>query len=271
MPPLPPSIACKECGHINESERVYCHNCGVKLDRSALVTPAQQQKQPSAEEVREKKVREIRKLMAPGGGFLKKQGVMLGKMLACALGFAVLIDGALPPQNLPQVPKGVIVDLPQIDKQLETLVAAPAGQQLELSQKEINAYLKVRFRKRAYALSSVAPITRSCVALEDGVAHLILRAEILGFPLYVSFSEQLHIDKKNGLKATCVGMRLGRLPLPGWVQQSAATGLPGIMASLKREGQLLQQAASAEIEPGKIVLRSSGPSAKPPSAPPAKP
>src|SRR5881394_2951290 len=28
-------IVCGECRHENEAERIYCHNCGERLDRSA--------------------------------------------------------------------------------------------------------------------------------------------------------------------------------------------------------------------------------------------
>ena len=37
MPPeTSPTIQCKQCDYVNEPERVYCHNCGTKLDRSVL-------------------------------------------------------------------------------------------------------------------------------------------------------------------------------------------------------------------------------------------
>ena len=29
-------LVCPECRHENEPERVYCHSCGAKLDRSAV-------------------------------------------------------------------------------------------------------------------------------------------------------------------------------------------------------------------------------------------
>ena len=30
------TLTCAECGFVNEAERVYCHNCGKKLDRSLI-------------------------------------------------------------------------------------------------------------------------------------------------------------------------------------------------------------------------------------------
>ena len=34
------TLTCKECQHVNEEARIYCHNCGTKLDRSLLVEDA---------------------------------------------------------------------------------------------------------------------------------------------------------------------------------------------------------------------------------------
>lgn len=31
-----PKLLCPECQRENESERVYCHDCGARLDRSAV-------------------------------------------------------------------------------------------------------------------------------------------------------------------------------------------------------------------------------------------
>jgi uncharacterized membrane protein YvbJ len=30
------AVVCTECRHENESERVYCHGCGARLDRTAV-------------------------------------------------------------------------------------------------------------------------------------------------------------------------------------------------------------------------------------------
>src|SRR5438067_13528473 len=30
------TLTCPECRHENEIERIYCHSCGARLDRSAL-------------------------------------------------------------------------------------------------------------------------------------------------------------------------------------------------------------------------------------------
>lgn len=37
-------LVCAECRHENEAERIYCHNCGECLDRSAVSTQKKAQR-----------------------------------------------------------------------------------------------------------------------------------------------------------------------------------------------------------------------------------
>src|SRR2546423_13675169 len=53
-----PKVICTECRHDNEPERIYCHNCGERLDRSGVRT---QKKSDSAEEAR----RRLAKMLGP--------------------------------------------------------------------------------------------------------------------------------------------------------------------------------------------------------------
>ena len=50
--PSGPTLTCSQCGFANETERVYCHNCGAKLDRSLL---------PKATETSKDSVAKVRK------------------------------------------------------------------------------------------------------------------------------------------------------------------------------------------------------------------
>src|SRR4029453_16650967 len=54
-------LTCAQCGYENEPERVYCHNCGTKLDRSVLPRDTQTHQETLAETRRR-----IRKMTHPG-------------------------------------------------------------------------------------------------------------------------------------------------------------------------------------------------------------
>ncbi len=53
-------LVCPECQRQNEPERIYCHDCGARLDRSALAKVA-----PKGEDPKETH-RRLHKLFDPG-------------------------------------------------------------------------------------------------------------------------------------------------------------------------------------------------------------
>ncbi len=59
--PDPRKLTCTACQHENEIERVYCHNCGEKLDRSLL--PKADLTKPSEDKA--KVARKVKKMMDP--------------------------------------------------------------------------------------------------------------------------------------------------------------------------------------------------------------
>ena len=59
-----PTLTCKQCNYDNEPERVYCHNCGAKLDRTVLP------KDPAkTKEGKEKTAKRVRRMINPARGF----------------------------------------------------------------------------------------------------------------------------------------------------------------------------------------------------------
>src|SRR6266568_2439636 len=56
-------LTCGACGFANEPERVYCHNCGAKLDRSLLPVVEEDKKEESADAARKR----IKRMTNPAG------------------------------------------------------------------------------------------------------------------------------------------------------------------------------------------------------------
>lgn len=264
MPPYP-TIVCKECGYVNESERVYCHGCGSKLDRALLIAQ-QEQETVSAE----KRHRELKKMMTPGGTFFQRGGRMFLRSVGWAVLVAALIDIALPPAGVPAMPKrGELSDYQQLDLTLERMVAGPAAQATALSEADINAYLKGkgRYNKVPSWITGLVPLTRTFVNLNDGVGRLTLQADIAGYPLYIGLAARLKTDKDAGLSAVCEGGNIGRVQIPAMVARYAGVAIPIVMASFKHERELLGQLESIEIAKGQVTLRSRGTAPATPSTP----
>lgn len=263
MPP-PPTLVCKECGYVNESERVYCHGCGAKLDRTVIL--AEQEKLTVS---REQKQREVKKLMTPRSNSLWR-GLLMGvKTVACGAVAAGVIQMVRPPENVPPLPKkNEVLNLPQIGSDLERLTALPAGQGFIFREVDINTFLLKRpFRKVPSWFTDVIPLPRSFVNLDNGQVRLTVQADLAGYPIYAGITARPKNDPKTGLKPQWVSLNLGRLILPVEVAQFASGALPTLMDSVKHECQLLGQVGSAEISKGQVVLRSRGPLAAPATPP----
>src|ERR1700761_106873 len=99
MPPPPfpaPTLPCKECGYVNEPERVYCHNCGAKLDRSVL---------PKEEQLRrenpDRARKRIMRMANPGANFWKAAFFNTIKSLVYGAVAAAIIVALRAPDELP--------------------------------------------------------------------------------------------------------------------------------------------------------------------------
>jgi predicted amidophosphoribosyltransferase len=53
-------LVCPECQRQNEAERIYCHDCGARLDRSALAKVAPKEEDPKQTQ------RRLKQILDPG-------------------------------------------------------------------------------------------------------------------------------------------------------------------------------------------------------------
>src|SRR5450432_3764320 len=131
------TLICKQCGHENEAERVYCHNCGTKLDRSLL--PDDSKKQDSKKEQHKR----VKKLTNPARGLFVGWVSSLIASILWALLVAASIQMLRPPDGVPPMAKKEeLVDAPQILMGIEDAKALRTPQRLTMDTKAINAYLR---------------------------------------------------------------------------------------------------------------------------------
>ncbi len=133
-----PTLTCKQCNYANEPERVYCHNCGAKLDRSLLP------KEPAkvTEDTQEKARRRVRKLVNPARGFFTNWHKAFFNALASAVTIAALVQMARPPAGIPPVPsKDDLLGAPPLVQDFADLQMQTAPQTRMLSESMIDLYL----------------------------------------------------------------------------------------------------------------------------------
>jgi len=253
-----PSIACKDCGHVNEAQRIYCHNCGTKLDRSHVIEQEKSREEPAA-----KKQRRVRKMMNPGsGGILPvlKTGL---KVIGYAALTAAIIQIARPPEEVPEMPDGA-VETPPLGILLEELTMASGGRQVAFSEADVNRYLKGTVRPSSK--EGVAVFQRAFVNMKEGLLRITSQTAIQGYPLYAGASYRLKIEDGD-LSAIPAGIHLGRLDIPEIAAKHTGPVLDVLLKSLwdslKREKSSMGKIGSVEVLKGQILLRSKG---EPPAA-----
>ena len=127
------TIVCKQCNYANEPERVYCHNCGAKLDRSLL--PKEPVKNPK--ESVEKTRRRVKKMTNPARGFFLHWQKLLPQTILLAVSCAGLIQAARPPGGVPKVPsREDLLDTQPLAEQIEAQESCrPRGSSLSASRR----------------------------------------------------------------------------------------------------------------------------------------
>lgn len=240
-------LVCPECRRENEPERIYCHDCGARLDRSALAkAQAATEEDPAATHKRVKALFDGRRAKTRARFF------QISKFVLSAVAAAAVIQMIRPP-DLPEVPK---VDmLPrQINLDLESAAMDPRSPGLSYSEGEVNAYLGYALKSKKTALSKVLQFERAVAELGEGFYNLTVERSLMGFSLFTtgSFTPVL----QNGvLTSRARAGRLGRLPVHPALMNLVAPYLFGDLASVtERERKSITKLSGVEIHPQTLVF-----------------
>lgn len=148
------NLRCGQCGYENEPERVYCHNCGGKLDRALLPKPEDDKRHEPPEKTRKR----IKKMTNPGSNPVLREFKALLQALFWGAIVAAIYLMAKPPNDVPDA-KAQGGRL--IQSELTEALDSPVPRSLEFSEGDINQALKQSLRGKEGGLipgsSSLAP------------------------------------------------------------------------------------------------------------------
>src|SRR5438874_3357580 len=194
-------LVCAECRHENEAERIYCHNCGERLDRSAVSA------QKTAQDPQEVH-RRLQKMLGPPN-MARRNFFTVSKLALAAAVVAALVEIALPPE-LPARTKDVP---PQVNLDLENAAFYQKAGTLEYSQDQINAYLAYRLTSKKKALNKpMLDFVRATASFRDGACTIGMERSLFGYSIFTQSSYRLEIAAGK-VAATNVGGWIGRLPV----------------------------------------------------------
>jgi hypothetical protein len=251
------SLTCPACGFANEPERVYCHNCGGKLDRSLLPVVEGEKSKESADAAR----RRIKRMTNPAG-FSPLQTV---KSLFSVLFWAALIAGLF---LISQKPDGVPEEKKELPAQsvrevLMDALQAPTPRTVTFSEDDINAALKQSVKRAATGAGSLPGVEfqRAYATLTPGLIHIGTQQAVWGYPVFSGVDYKLMIiDGK--FTPILLGGNLGRLPIRVEAMKYLDVAFQKLWAALQREHEQMARMQSVTIGKGQIVFVTKGASGR---------
>lgn len=233
-----PRVVCTECRHENEAERIYCHNCGGRLDRSGVLAQKKSE-DPTAEH------RRLQKMME-GPSKLHRNFFAVSKLALAALGAAALVQIALPP-DVPAPTKAVP---PQMDLDLESAASFQKPGPFEYSQEQVNAYLAYRLTSKKKMLNKpLLDFVRATAVFRDGACTIGMERSLFGYSIITQSS--YHVESGA---AKNVGGSIGRLPIHPAIMKFADIIFADLWFALDREHKLVAKMAAVNFRDGAVTI-----------------
>lgn len=238
-------LICPECRHENEPERIYCHECGAKLDRTAIIAA-----KPA--DARDKERQRVRNMFDPHRAkmwflFFRVCKLILGALLA-----AVVIQMILPP-DVPPEKNGLA--LSQLGLELENAVNVHRPTPLQYTEDQVNEYLVQIARNKQKVLNKpLLDFNRIIVAFTEGKCSVTAQRSFFGYPLYTS--ESFAVQLADGaIKASNKGGAIGRFQIYPQIMQYLDIVFTDVWSALDRERKLVSKTSAIEFHDKSVVLQ----------------
>jgi hypothetical protein len=237
-----PKLICAECRHENEAERIYCHNCGERLDRSAVLAQKKAQDPQEAH-------RRLQKMLGPPN-MARRNFFIVSKLALAAAVVAALVEIALPPE----LPAPTKVVPPQIDLDLESAASYKKPAPFEYSQEQVNAYLAYRLTSKKKVLSQpFLTFVRATASFRDGACTIGMERSLFGYSIYTQSSYRVE-PAAGKIAATNVGGWIGRLPIHPVVMRFGDIVFADLWWALEREQKLLGKMSAVSFRDGGVTI-----------------
>jgi len=237
-----PKVICTECRHENEAERIYCHNCGERLDRSAVV--AQKKTHDPQEEHRR-----LQKMLGPPN-MARRNFFTASKLALAAAVVAALVEMAQTPE-LPAPTKAVP---PQMDLDLENAASHQKAGPLEYSQEQVNAYLAYRLMTKKKILNEpLLSFVRATASLSEGSYTIGLERSLFGYSIFSRASYRVDVNGGK-IAATNIGGWIGRLPIHPAIMRFGDIIFADLWYALERERKLIAKMGAVSLHDGSITI-----------------
>lgn len=241
-------LICPDCRHENEPERIYCHSCGARLNRTALM---KEQTVAKVEDTVQTQKR-LRRMIHPRGVLVRHYSLQFGKVLVGACLAAALIQMILPPE-LPARTMGMELG-PQIGLDLETAVMNHQGGVLSYTEDQVNAYLVSALKRKRAALDKpLLHFEGGFAAFDEGVFRMTAARSFFGYSLYTRADYRVSVQNGQLTADSCGGM-VGRLPIHPEIAKYTGVMFADIWKALEQDRKGVAKLSAIAFHPKTVVL-----------------
>ena len=242
-------LTCPDCQRENEAERIYCHDCGARLDRSVLAN-RKNAKIETSEELHKR----MRGMFSQRRVKARLAVFKTTKIIFAALAAAAIVVILLPPDVPPAVKTETLP--PQINLSLETLTESRQPQTMQFSEQDVNAYLgNVMKHKKEKLEHPLLGFERAILGFTEGNCRVTIERSIFGYSIFTSGDYDVQI-KDGKITATPKSAAIGRMPIHPSVLPYAGFLFSDAVAAMDREHKLLNKVGSIQLHDKMVEVRS---------------
>lgn len=264
-------LKCAECGHENDPTRVFCHNCGIRLERpegeKAVIADATPVMGRNKEKGRKKEKGQRRERVQLDFSQWKGTGAMLYRLCRSLLSlaflavlFALLIQGAREPDGVPEPLSPDLKKAAQLYKSVQEFAKAVYPRTIDLTEEQVNNYLASHLgaQEKSGGLPR-AEFKRAFVTVETGRMRYVVEQKFLGWPVFLVIIFEPKVTPnpatgRNDVDVRLVGADVGRLSLPTLMAPLIEKQLEDVLKATSNELQVLGQADSLVFLPGVVRI-----------------
>lgn len=251
------SHSCAHCGFENDPTRVYCHNCGEKLERTSEAAPTALPGGFTPPQVRSAS----RKRISLGAliGLWFGRFYALVKLAVFAALVLMIVQAFRAPDGWPEpvAPDENRTEL--LTEIMQTAAKSKGSVAFKFSADDVARWFAttVHFKEAQGALA-LRPVNAHALpgdgVLRVGIKTMLPVGEV---PLFFS-AEYKPVRKPGGYTLEPTGYAIGRLILPPYLGLPAQAQFKGLADALSPPLALLAKASDIKVEPDAVSIRWSG-------------
>ncbi len=240
-------IRCASCGYDNDPTRVYCHSCGTKLERGAVVAPPPTGFTHPTDVVKMKRAR--------AGLPWAKYFAFLLKL--CAVGFLLgaVVLALLPPRNLPPAVPGDEGVAERLSGLISDASEADSARSFAVPAADLQRWLAAAVKFQGTTGVLALDPRRIYLVPSNGRFRLGLELGLPAEKAVFMEGEYVPVRAGNGYTLRPAKYCIGRLPLPVFLGYPVERQFDGLKEALAVPLGQLAKASFIEVGPETVSLR----------------